>query len=155
VVNHPLLAHVHQRLGLLEQRDVAAMIASETAHNASDISMLPGEWRFDYTTFSRDGWQSAGHAMLQHLMLLWRIRSGTAQQYTSFSVWDFDALGYGSNGRWSVNAFAYWARDMAKMDVSACRASPDDEHFLSVDWPAIMQRRVFTAALPRDSDTRL
>jgi hypothetical protein len=44
--------------------------------------------------------------MLQHLMLLHRLRSlgdvEAAALYGSFRKWDFDALGY-STGRWSIN----------------------------------------------------
>jgi hypothetical protein len=58
VVNHPLLAHVHQRVGLLDADDVESM---RTAPNESsdEMALLPDSWSFGYMTFSGDGWCAA------------------------------------------------------------------------------------------------
>ena len=55
VVNHPLLAHVHQRVGLLDAEDVESMRTADESQN-DDTALLPDTWSFAYSTFSGDGW---------------------------------------------------------------------------------------------------
>lgn len=147
VVNHPLLAHVHQRLGLFSDAEVGEMVASERALNASDLAYLPPTAEFGYSTFSSHGWQSAPHAQLQHLMLLHRLRTlgarGAAAAY-DYRRWDFDAMGYATQ-RWSINAFAYFPEDLASLDEDAC-AAIDDEDYLTRQYPAVVQRHCVATA---------
>ena len=143
VVNHPLLAHVHQRLMLLSQTEVAAMVEAETASGNADVSTLPEKWIFGYATFDHDNWQSPPHALLQHMMLLHRLRTlgenGTVAAYGGFRAWDFDAQGYGT-ARWSINAFAYWPdTDLELMDLDAC-GRLDDEEYLTRVLPEVVGR---------------
>ena len=143
VVNHPLLAHVHQRLMLLSQAEVAAMVEAETASGNDDVAVLPKDWTFEYATFNHDNWQSAPHALLQHMLLLHRLRTlgdnGTVAAYGGFRAWDWDATGYGQ-ARWSINAFAYWPdSDLDFMDLDACGRS-DDEEYLTRVLPGVVGR---------------
>ena len=56
VVNHPLLAHVHHRVGLLDAEDVESMRAAADESQSDDSALLPDTWSFAYSTFSDDGW---------------------------------------------------------------------------------------------------
>ena len=56
VVNHPLLAHVHQRVGLLDAADVESMVSAPEEAKTEDLKLLPDTWSFDYSTFSGNGW---------------------------------------------------------------------------------------------------
>jgi hypothetical protein len=84
---------------------------------------------------------SGEHALLQHRLLLHRLRTlgeaATVALYDAFRLWDFDAQGYGS-GRWSINCFVYDPADLAAMDLEQCRNSQDDENFLSNVYPEIV-----------------
>jgi hypothetical protein len=164
VVNHPLLAHVHQRVGLLDAADVESMVSTPEEAKTEDLKLLPDTWSFDYSTFSGDGWcaqpltrlflcassdarclplrrQSGAHALLQHRLLLHRLRTlgeaATVSLYNAFRLWDFDAQGYGT-GRWSINCFVYDPADLAAMDLEQCREAQDDENYLSNVYPGIV-----------------
>ena len=62
VVNHPLLAHVHQRVGLLEPDDVESMRTAAPENQSEDMTLLPDTWSFGYSTFSGDGWCASSAA---------------------------------------------------------------------------------------------
>lgn len=149
VVNHPLLAHVHLRTGLLGRPD------AEAAAGALGVPLdrlPPYPWSFPYHTFSGEGWSSAPHALLHHVLLAWRVRTLSAARaralYASaFREWDFDATGGGD--RWSVNAIAFDAADLgAAMDVAACGREADDEHYLTAVLPRLLGRRCVAASAP-------
>ena len=95
------------------------------------------------TPSSRRCRQSGAHALLQHRLLLHRLRTlgetATCALYDAFRLWDFDAQGY-NTGRWSINCFVYDPADLAGMDLELCRNSQDDENFLSNVYPGIVGR---------------
>ena len=141
VVNHPLLAHVHQRTMLLSQTDVDAMVQAEIDVQNKDF--LPDKWQFGYGTFNHENWGSWQHALLQHMLLVHRIRTlghnETSSAYNAFRVWDFDSVGYGT-GRWSINAFAFWPDiDLDSFDVDVCRKTDDEEYITNV-LPGVVGR---------------
>jgi hypothetical protein len=70
VVNHPLLAHVHQRVGLLGAADVESMVSAPEEANTEDLKLLPDTWSFDYSTFSGDGWCVLCHDASSSVSLL-------------------------------------------------------------------------------------
>jgi hypothetical protein len=93
--------------------------------------------------------QSGAHALLQHRLLLHRLRTlgeaATCALYNAFRMWDFDAQGF-STGRWSINCFVYDPADLAGMDLEQCRRSDDDENFLSNVYPAIVGKHCAATA---------
>ena len=151
VVNHPLLAHVHARTGLYEQADIAAAATAAAGADADTSAFLQTFVTeaqapvFDYCTLC-GAWRQARLARLQHEMLLFRIGmlgvEGAVDAYASFARWDWDGVGLGAGGRWSINAFAFLGSDLERFDQGQC-AQIDDEHYLSAEYGKVVGRHSF------------
>jgi hypothetical protein len=130
VINHSMLAYVHARTGVF----LKLFGANSTASNDP---LTKFHYTYGYKSANSVQLQSGGPAVIQLEILLDQIKNNRVMEtYHTFSVWDFNAIGFES--AWSVNMYIYNPADV-KFDLREC-VKVGDEAYFSETWPKRLNR---------------